>query len=348
MSLIQLKNISRVFGKGDGKTVALERVDLDIERGEFVAIVGASGSGKSTLMNVIGLLDSPTDGSYKFERKNVAKLNDRQLAKIRRKKIGFVFQSFNLLQRHTALENVTLPMVYARVDRFGREKAAAELLRKVGLEDRVYYYPNELSGGQMQRVAIARALANKPQLILADEPTGNLDSETGKNVMRLLEDLHDDGNTIVVVSHDETVTDYARRIITLKDGSIESDKKVATKNKTKKKSKKSTKTTSSTKTKNKKVTSGKTKKSTSTKSESSKQKKSSTTASAKDTKKKPKKATAKTKVKSSTKKKSPKAKKSTKSIAKKSTTTKTKATEKSSSKSNPKKLDDKSKESKDE
>jgi len=240
MSLIQLKNISRVFGKGDGKTVALEDVEIEIERGEFVAIVGASGSGKSTLMNVIGLLDSPTDGSYKFERENVADHDDRKLAKIRRKKIGFVFQSFNLLQRHTALENVTLPMVYARVDRFGREKAAAELLRKVGLEDRVYYYPNELSGGQMQRVAIARALANKPQLILADEPTGNLDSASGKKVMKLLVDLHQDGNTIIVISHDETITDYAKRVITLKDGHVESDKKATTKKPTTKATKKTT------------------------------------------------------------------------------------------------------------
>ena len=223
--MIKLTNVSRTFGKGDGETTALKKVDLEIESGEFVAIVGASGSGKSTLMNIIGLLDSPTKGRYKFEQKDVSKLSDPALAKIRRKKIGFVFQSFNLLQRHTAIENVMLPMVYARVDRFGREKSAAELLRKVGLEDRVYHFPNELSGGQMQRVAVARALANKPKLILADEPTGNLDSESGQKVLTLLDELHDEGNTIVVVSHDDAVTDYAKRIITLKDGGVESDKK---------------------------------------------------------------------------------------------------------------------------
>jgi putative ABC transport system ATP-binding protein len=232
MSLITLKNVSRTFGEGDGKTIALQNIDLEIETGEFVAIVGASGSGKSTMMNIVGLLDSPTKGKYKFERKDVSKLSDPALAKIRRKKIGFVFQSFNLLQRHTAIENVMLPMVYARVDRFGREKAAAELLRKVGLEERLYHYPNELSGGQMQRVAVARALANKPKLILADEPTGNLDTVSGQKVLSLLGELHEEGNTIVVVSHDEAVKDFAQRIITLKDGEIETDKKSkSTKNK---------------------------------------------------------------------------------------------------------------------
>jgi len=302
MSLIELSSIERVFGDGDGRTVALEDINLEIERGEFVAIVGASGSGKSTLMNIIGLLDSPSKGKYKFERSDVAKHSDREQAKIRRKKIGFVFQSFNLLQRHTAIENVMLPMVYARVDRFGREKAAAELLRRVGLEDRVYHYPNELSGGQMQRVAVARALANKPMLILADEPTGNLDSASGQKVLTLLEELHADGNTIVVVSHDDAVTDYAKRVITLKDGTIESDKKKPSKKaKTKEESSAKSKSSSKSKTKKKTSTKAKTKKKSSKSSKKSKKDSKPTSKTTKKTKSSKKKDASK-KTKSSKKK----------------------------------------------
>lgn len=227
MSVIKLKDAAKYYGDGEYATKALDGVDVEIKSGEFVAIMGPSGSGKSTLMNIIGLLDTPTHGEYEFEGQDVSVMDDKELARIRRKKIGFVFQSFNLLQRHTAIENVALPMVYAKINRFSREARSAELLQKVGLEERIYHYPNELSGGQMQRVAIARSLANNPSLILADEPTGNLDSKSGRSVMELMKELNQEGNTIVMVTHDPLVADYAQRTINLKDGKVESDITVA-------------------------------------------------------------------------------------------------------------------------
>ena len=228
MNVIKLKDAAKHYGKKNNVTKALDGVDIVIEEGEFVAIMGPSGSGKSTLMNIIGLLDTPTHGEYEFDGQDVAKFDDKKLARVRRKKIGFVFQSFNLLQRHTAIENVALPMVYAKINRFSREARAAELLQKVGLEEQIYNLPNELSGGQMQRVALARALANRPSLILAEEPTGNLDSASGRAVMDILKDLHEDGNTIVMVTHDPVVAEYAHRIIHLRDGLVETDKSTMT------------------------------------------------------------------------------------------------------------------------
>ncbi|HIA92261.1 TPA: ABC transporter ATP-binding protein [Candidatus Saccharibacteria bacterium] len=221
MSLISIAGISKTYGSGDAATTALDNVSLEINKGELVAIMGPSGSGKSTLMNIIGLLDRPTDGVYKLQNKDVSSLKDKTLAKIRRDKIGFIFQSFNLLQRHSALENVALPMVYTkRLKGIDRLHHAADLLESVGLEDRLHHMPNELSGGQMQRVAIARSLANNPSIILADEPTGNLDSESGKHIMELLKKLNDDGNTIIMVTHDKVVADQAHRIIQLEDGKV--------------------------------------------------------------------------------------------------------------------------------
>ena len=249
MSLIQISNLHKNYGDGDGETVALKNINLEIKKGELVAIMGPSGSGKSTLMNIIGLLDRPTDGSYLLQNKDISLMKDRTLAKIRRDKIGFIFQSFNLLQRHTALENVALPMVYTkRLTGIDRLHHAADLLESVGLENRLHHMPNELSGGQMQRVAIARALSNNPSIILADEPTGNLDSKSGKHIMDLLKKLNKEGNTIIIVTHDEEVAKQAKRIITLKDGEIaedtysatvekkENSKKDKSKNKSKKKS----------------------------------------------------------------------------------------------------------------
>lgn len=265
MTLIKLTGISRVFGKGSGKTVALKDVDLEIKAGDFIAIMGPSGSGKSTLMNIIGLLDTPSEGRQIFEDVDVSQLGDRSLSLIRRKRIGFIFQRFNLLNRHTAVENVILPMVYARIERFRREATAAELLRRVGLKERLYYLPNELSGGEAQRVAIARALANSPSLILADEPTGNLDTDSSKKVMELLKELHEkDGNTIVIVTHDETIAGYAKRLIKLKDGSIESDS--AHQKKSKKKSSTAKKATAKKSKKDSKKKESKTKSSSNSKS----------------------------------------------------------------------------------
>lgn len=234
MSLISLQNVSKIYGEEDARTVALESMSIDIDAGEFVAIMGPSGSGKSTLMNMVGLLDRPTTGTYMLEDKDVSTLKDKKLAELRREKIGFVFQNFNLLQRHTALENVSLPMVYKRASTRERLHAAAELLEKVGLGDRMHHMPNELSGGQMQRVAIARALANSPSLILADEPTGNLDSKSGAQIIKQLNQLHKDGNTIIIVTHDEEVALQAKRIVRLRDGRLDSDEPVKAKKTTKK------------------------------------------------------------------------------------------------------------------
>ena len=223
MSLIRIKNLARRYLMGTETVHALRDLSLEIERGEYVAIMGPSGSGKSTLMNMIGCLDTPTSGSYELNGQDVSHMNDNQLAEIRNCEIGFVFQTFNLLARSTALRNVELPMIYAGVPAEERRAKALHALAQVGLADRVQHRPNELSGGQRQRVAVARALVNDPSILLADEPTGNLDSKTGVEIMTLFEELAQKGNTIIVVTHEESVARHARRIIRLLDGLIASD-----------------------------------------------------------------------------------------------------------------------------
>jgi len=202
---------------------ALQSITIDINRGEYVAFMGASGSGKSTLMNIVGCLDTPSDGTYILNNNNVSDLTENQLAEIRNKEIGFVFQTFNLLPRATSLENVALPLIYAGMGKSDREERALETLASVGLGDRASHKPNELSGGQRQRVAIARALVNNPSIILADEPTGNLDSKTSYSIMDLFQRLHNEGNTIIMVTHEDDIAHYAHRIVKLRDGLIESD-----------------------------------------------------------------------------------------------------------------------------
>ncbi len=222
-NVIHIRNIIRNFQMGHEIVYVLKGIDLDIKRGEYVAIMGPSGSGKSTLMNLLGCLDTPTSGTYVLNGSDVSQMSDDQLAEIRNKEIGFVFQTFNLLPRTTALENVALPMIYAGVSKKDRNERAAEVLTSVGLADRMSHKPNELSGGQRQRVAVGRALVNKPSIILADEPTGNLDSKTSLEIMELFDEIHKAGNTVIVVTHEEDVANRAKRVIRLRDGIIESD-----------------------------------------------------------------------------------------------------------------------------
>lgn len=223
MPVIELEDVNKVYGFGDATTVALDEVNLTIERGEFVAIMGPSGSGKSTLLNTIGLLDRPSYGKYVLDGRHVARLRQNQRAKVRRDKIGFIFQSFNLLPRMTVLENVALPLAYKGMLQTKRLKKAAAMLERVGLSDREYFFPRQLSGGQAQRVAIARALINDPQIIIADEPTGNLDSASSRLVMELLSDIHKAGNTILMVTHNPSLTRYASRVVFMHDGSVVAD-----------------------------------------------------------------------------------------------------------------------------
>lgn len=223
MSLIEVRNLSRLYHMGEETVYALRDVTVGIESGEYVAIMGPSGSGKSTLMNLIGCLDSPSGGEFILNGIEVSEMDDNELADVRNRQIGFVFQTFNLLARSTALHNVELPLVYAEIDSKTRRERAMEALEQVGLGDRVTHRPNELSGGQRQRVAIARALVNRPAIILADEPTGNLDSKTGVEIMALFEELSNGGNTIIVVTHEEEVARHARRIIRIRDGLVAAD-----------------------------------------------------------------------------------------------------------------------------
>ena len=221
--VISTENISRIYQMGSEVIKALQSITIDINRGEYVAFMGASGSGKSTLMNIVGCLDTPSDGTYILNNNNVSELTENQLAEIRNKEIGFVFQTFNLLPRATSLENVALPLIYAGIGKSEREERALATLASVGLGDRASHKPNELSGGQRQRVAIARALVNNPSIILADEPTGNLDSKTSYSIMDLFQRLHSEGNTIIMVTHEDDIAHYAHRIVKLRDGLVESD-----------------------------------------------------------------------------------------------------------------------------
>ncbi|TND07618.1 MAG: antimicrobial peptide ABC transporter ATPase [Bacteroidetes bacterium] len=221
--IITLSNIARRYVIGAEVIYALRSVSFSIHKNEYVALMGPSGSGKSTLMNVLGCLDTPTDGEYILNGLSVARMSDNQLAEVRNKEIGFVFQTFNLLPRSTALDNVMLPLVYAGMPKAERIARAEEVLKQVGLSDRMHHKPNELSGGQRQRVAIARALVNKPAIILADEPTGNLDTKTSVEIMGLFEEIHKNGNTIIVVTHEEDIAQHAHRIVRLRDGLVETD-----------------------------------------------------------------------------------------------------------------------------
>jgi putative ABC transport system ATP-binding protein len=224
MSLvIKIRKITRDFKMGGEILRVLKGIDLDIERGEYVALMGPSGSGKSTLMNILGCLDTATSGSYELNGVNVSTMTDDELAEIRNKEIGFIFQTFNLLPRTTALENVALPMIYAGVSKADRIKRAEKVLADVGLADRMDHRPNELSGGQRQRVAVGRALVNNPSIILADEPTGNLDSKTSEEIMNLIDAIHQAGNTVILVTHEEEIAQRAKRVIRLRDGEVESD-----------------------------------------------------------------------------------------------------------------------------
>ncbi len=226
MNIINIEHIAKIYQMGLEKVHALRDVSLKIDKNEYVAIMGPSGSGKSTLMNMLGCLDTPTSGKYDFTGVSVSEMTDNELAKIRNKEIGFVFQTFNLLTRSDALHNVELPLVYAGLPYSERREKAKQALIDVGLGDRMHHKPNELSGGQRQRVAIARALVSSPSIILADEPTGNLDSKTGEEIMQVLEEIHEKGNTIILVTHEEYIAEHAARIIRLKDGLVEKDEMV--------------------------------------------------------------------------------------------------------------------------
>ena len=225
MTIISTTGISKIYKMGTETINALETISIDINKGEYVAFMGPSGSGKSTLMNIIGCLDTPTAGKYVLNGNDVSNLSENELAEIRNKEIGFVFQTFNLLPRATSLDNVALPLIYAGIGKEKRNEIALQSLTSVGLGDRFSHKPNELSGGQRQRVAIARALVNDPSIILADEPTGNLDSKTSYDIMDLFSQLHEKGNTIIMVTHEEDIAKYAHRIIRLRDGLVESDEK---------------------------------------------------------------------------------------------------------------------------
>ena len=222
-NLIEIRDIIRDFRLGSEIVHVLKGIDLDIDKGEYVAFMGPSGSGKSTLMNLLGCLDTPTSGTYKLNGRDVSKMTDDELAEVRNNEIGFVFQTFNLLPRTTALDNVALPMIYAGASKKARHARAEEVLTDVGLSDRMDHKPNQLSGGQRQRVAVGRALVNKPSIILADEPTGNLDSKTGVEIMGLFNAIHAAGNTVILVTHEEEIAAHAHRVIRLRDGIIESD-----------------------------------------------------------------------------------------------------------------------------
>ena len=221
--IIEIKGLKRYFAVGSEIVKALKGVDVSVMKNEYLAMMGPSGSGKSTLMNLLGCLDTPTAGTYNLNGTDVSSLKDDDLAEIRNKEIGFIFQTFNLLPRLTALENVSLPLVYAGYNSEDRKRKAQDVLEKVGLGDRLDHRPNQLSGGQRQRVAVARALVNDPSIILADEPTGNLDSKTSLDIMRLFEEIHEMGNTLIVVTHEEEVASHAHRILRLRDGLVESD-----------------------------------------------------------------------------------------------------------------------------
>ena len=222
-ALIHIENMKKIYNPGENEVRALDGIDLDIEKGELVAIVGHSGSGKSTLMNMLGCLDTPTSGKYVLDGQDVASMTDNQLADVRNKEIGFIFQGFNLISNLDAVGNVELPLVYRGVSKNERKQLAMEALKSVGLEDRMKHKPNEMSGGQQQRVAVARAVAAKPQIILADEPTGNLDTKSTQEIMEILKELHRSGRTVIIITHDEEIASQAHRVIRILDGRIEED-----------------------------------------------------------------------------------------------------------------------------
>lgn len=222
-TLIKVRDMYKIYNPGENEVHALDGVSLDVYEGEFVAIIGHSGSGKSTLMNMLGCLDVPTQGTYILNGRDVSRLTDNELSNVRNNQIGFIFQGFNLIPNLTALENVELPLIYRKVDRATRRKLSVEALKRVGLEERMKHKPAEMSGGQQQRVAIARAIAMSPPLILADEPTGNLDSKSTRDIMKILNDLNEQGNTIVLITHDDGIAENARRVVRIMDGKIESD-----------------------------------------------------------------------------------------------------------------------------